>query len=242
MGRAGALQRGGRLRRQPGGVGASGPAWRREGSRTATNGPCAVCRGATRWTRQLPGPAGVPDRLEDFREARVESGRSRATQGRAVWGVPRRRLREHPRPHQDPVGRLSRHARATGLRPRSRSRSRGARHARPAPRDPTRRATALTPVAPPGFDVMRPAADARRATGVDVDPPPREDRHMDDPAEPIDPREAARIRRRDHDLDAERRALMRPGMGKVFKQITDSIGRDAARDERRPRRMPRRDG
>jgi len=40
--------------------------------------------------------------------------------------------------------------------------------------------------------------------------------------EPLDAREAARVRRRDHDLDAERRDLMRPGMGKVFKQITDS--------------------
>ena len=40
--------------------------------------------------------------------------------------------------------------------------------------------------------------------------------------EPLDAREVARLRRRDHDLDAEHRDLMRPGMGKVFKQITDS--------------------
>ncbi len=39
--------------------------------------------------------------------------------------------------------------------------------------------------------------------------------------EPLDPREAARVRRRDHDLDAAARDLMRPGMGKVFKQILD---------------------
>lgn len=43
----------------------------------------------------------------------------------------------------------------------------------------------------------------------------------------LDPREAARTRRRDHDLDAERRALMRPGMGKVFKQILDRQAREA---------------
>lgn len=43
----------------------------------------------------------------------------------------------------------------------------------------------------------------------------------------LDPREAERIRRRDHDLDAERRALMNPGMGKVFKQIQDSQGKAA---------------
>jgi hypothetical protein len=50
---------------------------------------------------------------------------------------------------------------------------------------------------------------------------------MDDPptlddSESIDAREAARNRRRDHEADAESRNLMRPGMGKVFKQIQDS--------------------
>ena len=45
---------------------------------------------------------------------------------------------------------------------------------------------------------------------------------VDDDAQPIDPREAARMRRRDRDADAESRGLMRPGMGKVFKQIQDS--------------------
>jgi hypothetical protein len=60
---------------------------------------------------------------------------------------------------------------------------------------------------------------------------------MDDPAEPIDPREEARIRRRDHDLGAERRDLMRPGMGKVFKQITDSWGEKASRDQRHGRKV-----
>ena len=44
----------------------------------------------------------------------------------------------------------------------------------------------------------------------------------------LDPREDARARRRDRDADAERRDLMRPGMGKVFKQITDSWGEKAA--------------
>lgn len=34
--------------------------------------------------------------------------------------------------------------------------------------------------------------------------------------------EAARARRRDRDMDAERRALMRPGMAKVFRQVTDA--------------------
>jgi hypothetical protein len=38
----------------------------------------------------------------------------------------------------------------------------------------------------------------------------------------LDSREAARNRRRDRDADAEARALMRPGMGKVFKQIQDA--------------------
>ena len=38
----------------------------------------------------------------------------------------------------------------------------------------------------------------------------------------VDPKEVARIRRRDRDAEAEARALMRPGMGKVFKQILDT--------------------
>ncbi|HUQ44333.1 MAG TPA: hypothetical protein VM451_08015 [Candidatus Limnocylindria bacterium] len=49
----------------------------------------------------------------------------------------------------------------------------------------------------------------------------------DGPDEPIDAREAARTRRRDRDLEAEARDLMRPGMGKVFKQILDSQARAA---------------
>jgi hypothetical protein len=40
--------------------------------------------------------------------------------------------------------------------------------------------------------------------------------------EELDPKEIARAKRRDRDLEAERRALLRPGMGKVFKQILDT--------------------
>ena len=43
----------------------------------------------------------------------------------------------------------------------------------------------------------------------------------------LDPREAARARRRDHDAAAEQRELMRPGMGKVFKQIQDAQAKAA---------------
>ena len=49
----------------------------------------------------------------------------------------------------------------------------------------------------------------------------------------IDAREAARLRRRDRDADARGQDLMRPGMGKVFKQITDSWGEKAAPDQNR---------
>jgi hypothetical protein len=49
----------------------------------------------------------------------------------------------------------------------------------------------------------------------------------------LDAREAARDRRRDRDAEAARRALMRPGMGKVFKQITDSWGEKASPDQNR---------
>jgi hypothetical protein len=54
----------------------------------------------------------------------------------------------------------------------------------------------------------------------------------DDPHD-LDDRESARIRRRDRESTAERDELMRPGMGKVFKQITDSWGEKAAEHETR---------
>ncbi len=55
----------------------------------------------------------------------------------------------------------------------------------------------------------------------------------------IDAREAARIRRRDREAAAEARDLMRPGMGKVFKQIQDHQRRAAEDEESRPRRRRR---
>ena len=58
-------------------------------------------------------------------------------------------------------------------------------------------------------------------------------------ADDIDPREAERIRRRDRDLAAEERALMNPGMGKVFKQIQDAQAK-AAKEP--PRKRSRRKG
>ena len=54
-----------------------------------------------------------------------------------------------------------------------------------------------------------------------------------------DPREAERARRRDREADAERRALMRPGMGKVFKQIQDAQAK-AAKEPAKRRRSGRR--
>jgi hypothetical protein len=55
--------------------------------------------------------------------------------------------------------------------------------------------------------------------------------------EGLDPREAARARRRDRDAGAQARELMRPGMGKVFKQIQDAQAR-AARPPGRAKRKP----
>ena len=54
----------------------------------------------------------------------------------------------------------------------------------------------------------------------------------------IDPRETARTRRRDRDAAAEARDLLKPGMGKVFKQIRDAQAKAAA--EPAPKRKPRR--
>lgn len=52
----------------------------------------------------------------------------------------------------------------------------------------------------------------------------------------VDAREAARIRRRDRDADAAARDLMRPGMGKVFKQILDAQASAAKAPAKRRRR------
>jgi hypothetical protein len=59
----------------------------------------------------------------------------------------------------------------------------------------------------------------------------------DDPLvdDDIDPREAARTKRRDHDATAEERDLLRPGMGKVFKQIQDAQRKAASETPRRRR-------
>jgi hypothetical protein len=57
-------------------------------------------------------------------------------------------------------------------------------------------------------------------------------RHMD--PDDLDAREQERIRRRDHEAAAEQRDLMKPGMGKVFKQIRDAQ-RKAAEDVPSPR-------
>jgi len=54
----------------------------------------------------------------------------------------------------------------------------------------------------------------------------------------LDPREAERVRRRDRELRAEERALMKPGMGKVFKQIQDAQA-SAAKEPPKPRRRRR---
>jgi hypothetical protein len=44
----------------------------------------------------------------------------------------------------------------------------------------------------------------------------------------LSPREVDRMRRRDRDAEAQARAPMRPGMGKVFKQIQDVQGKKAS--------------
>jgi hypothetical protein len=74
-----------------------------------------------------------------------------------------------------------------------------------------------------------PAADA---------PTPDDLEAADVDDELLAPRERQRMRRRDHDAGAEARDLMRPGMGKVFKQIQDAQRRDAEDDapERRKRK------
>jgi hypothetical protein len=57
----------------------------------------------------------------------------------------------------------------------------------------------------------------------------------------LDSREAARARRRDHDADAEARELLRPGMGKVFKQIQDAQAKAARQASKRQRTRQQQD-
>jgi hypothetical protein len=52
----------------------------------------------------------------------------------------------------------------------------------------------------------------------------------------LDPRERERARRRDREASARARDMMRPGMGKVFKQIHDAQRKAA---EEVPDRPPR---
>jgi len=57
-----------------------------------------------------------------------------------------------------------------------------------------------------------------------------------DAADNLDARERARLRRRDRDAEARARDLMRPGMGKVFKQIQDAQAKAAKEPPKRRNR------
>ena len=57
----------------------------------------------------------------------------------------------------------------------------------------------------------------------------------DENPERLDPREEARARRRDRDAEAQAKDLMRPGMGKVFKQIQNAQAKAATKPVKRRR-------
>ncbi len=48
--------------------------------------------------------------------------------------------------------------------------------------------------------------------------------------------EAARARRRDRDMAAEQKALMRPGMAKVFRQVTDAAAKPPTPKQQKAKR------
>ncbi len=58
--------------------------------------------------------------------------------------------------------------------------------------------------------------------------------------ESLDPRERERLRRRDREAAAAARELLKPGMGKVFKQIQDAQRKAADELKTRPDPAPRR--
>jgi len=83
----------------------------------------------------------------------------------------------------------------------------------------------------------RPNPESREPT---PGPPANDEAESGARAEPedvemIDAREAERIRRRDREAEAEARALLRPGMGKVFKQIQDTQVRRGREASKRPK-------
>ncbi|HUP53955.1 MAG TPA: hypothetical protein VM408_00490 [Methylomirabilota bacterium] len=50
--------------------------------------------------------------------------------------------------------------------------------------------------------------------------------------------EAARAQRRDRDMAAEQRALMRPGLAKVFRQVTDAAAKTPKAKPKKPKPPP----
>ena len=52
--------------------------------------------------------------------------------------------------------------------------------------------------------------------------------------------EAARARRRDRDMAAEQKALLRPGMAKVFLQVTDAAAKPPTPKQQKAKRAKQR--
>jgi hypothetical protein len=52
--------------------------------------------------------------------------------------------------------------------------------------------------------------------------------------------EAARARRRDRDMAAEQKALLRPGMAKVFRQVTDAAAKPPTPKQQKAKRAKQR--
>src|SRR6185436_9083948 len=77
--------------------------------------------------------------------------------------------------------------------------------------------------------------------GLDAVARPPDDPGMQ-PDEDLGPRERERARRRDRAASAEDRDLLRPGMGKVFKQIQDAQRKAADATPEPARRRRTRDG
>ena len=48
--------------------------------------------------------------------------------------------------------------------------------------------------------------------------------------------EAARARRRDRDMEAEQRALLRPGLAKSFRQLTEAAAKPPKAKQRKAKR------
>lgn len=80
------------------------------------------------------------------------------------------------------------------------------------------------------------SSPGRRSPSISTSAPDRDGHNTDMTDDDLPASEAARARRRDRDMEAERRALLRPGMAKVFRQVTDAAAKPPTPGQQKAKR------